>query len=46
MNSEHRIYAIDSDSEAERLERQAQLADIEAHLKHIPIADASSVIDV
>ena len=46
MAEERRIYAIDSDTEAERLERQAQLAEIEKHLEFIPISDASRVLDV
>jgi len=46
LAEERRIYAIDSDTEAERLERQAQLAEIEKHLEFIPISDASRVLDV
>ena len=39
-------YVIHSDGECERLELQARLADIEAHLRHLPIAPNDCVLDV
>ena len=39
-------YVIHSDEECERLEAQARLADIEGHLRHLPIAGARRVLDV
>ena len=39
-------YVIHSDEECERLEAQAQLANIEGHLRHLPIAGARRVLDV
>jgi SAM-dependent methyltransferase len=39
-------YVIHSDEECERLELQARLANIEGHLRHLPIAGARRVLDV
>jgi ubiquinone/menaquinone biosynthesis C-methylase UbiE len=39
-------YVIHSDGECERLEFQAKLANIEGHLRHIPIAPNDCVLDV
>jgi SAM-dependent methyltransferase len=39
-------YVIHSDEECERLELQARLANIEGHLRHLPIAGAHRVLDV
>jgi SAM-dependent methyltransferase len=39
-------YVIHSDGECERLEQQARLANIENHLRHLPIAQSDSVLDV
>jgi len=39
-------YVIHSDEECERLERQARLANIEGHLRHLPIAGGHRVLDV
>jgi len=38
-------YVIDSDEECERLEKQAQLARIEGHLRHLPITAGARVLD-
>ena len=39
-------YVIHSDGECERLELQARLANIEGHLRHLPIAPGDCVLDV
>jgi len=39
-------YVIHSDGECERLELQARLANIEGHLRHLPIAPTDCVLDV
>jgi len=39
-------YVIHSDEECERLELQARLANIEGHLRHLPMAGARRVLDV
>jgi ubiquinone/menaquinone biosynthesis C-methylase UbiE len=39
-------YVIHSDGECERLELQARLANIEAHLRYLPIAPSDCVLDV
>jgi len=39
-------YVIHSDEECERLELQARLANIEGHLRHLPIAGAHRFLDV
>ncbi len=39
-------YVIHSEAECERLELQAGLADIEGHLRHLPIAPNDCVLDV
>ncbi|MGA8651445.1 MAG: class I SAM-dependent methyltransferase [Xanthobacteraceae bacterium] len=39
-------YVIHSDEECERLERQARLANIEGHLRHLPVAGAHRFLDV
>ena len=41
-----RPYAIHSDEECERLELQARLADIEGHLRYLPVSPLDRVIDV
>lgn len=46
MAEARRIYAIDSDNEAERLERQAELAGIEDHLKQVPLDGVGRILDV
>lgn len=46
MSEDRRKYAIDSDSEPERLERQAQLAGIDKHLGYISKASVFNVLDV
>jgi ubiquinone/menaquinone biosynthesis C-methylase UbiE len=38
-------YVIHSDDECERLEKQARLAKIEGHLRHLPISAAARVLD-
>jgi cyclopropane fatty-acyl-phospholipid synthase-like methyltransferase len=40
-----RIYAIHSDEECERLEAQARLVPLSAHLKHLPLKAGASVLD-
>lgn len=44
--SKSRPYAIHSDEEPLRLERQARLAEIEKHLEYIPIEPSDRVLDV
>jgi ubiquinone/menaquinone biosynthesis C-methylase UbiE len=39
-------YVIHSDEECERLELQARLANIQGHLKHLPISPKDRVLDV
>ena len=39
MSDQSLPYVIHSDEECERLELQARLANIEAHLRHLPIAE-------
>jgi len=39
-------YVIHSDGECERLELQARLANIEGHLRHLPIAPGDCVLDI
>jgi len=45
-NSKSRPYAIHSDEEPLRLERQASLAEIEKHLDYIPIEPSDRILDV
>ena len=40
-----RVYAIHSDEECERLESQALLAPISAHLKHVPATPGARILD-
>jgi SAM-dependent methyltransferase len=46
MSEQSLPYVIHSDEECERLELQARLANIEGHLRHLPIAGAHRVLDV
>jgi len=46
MSDQSLPYVIHSDEECERLELQARLANIEKHLRHLPIAGAHRVLDV
>ena len=39
-------YVIHSDGECERLELQARLANIEGHLRHLPIAPGDCILDI
>jgi SAM-dependent methyltransferase len=39
-------YVIHSDAECERLELQARLANIEGHLRHLPIAPNDCILDI
>jgi cyclopropane fatty-acyl-phospholipid synthase-like methyltransferase len=39
-------YVIHSNEECQRLELQARLANIEGHLRHLPISSHSRVLDV
>src|ERR1700722_7763955 len=39
-------YVIHSDGECERLELQARLANIEGHLRHLPITPGDCVLDI
>jgi len=45
MTEHSRPYAIDSEEECERLERQARLANIEAHLRFLPVSPRDPVLD-
>lgn len=45
-NSKSRPYAIHSDEEPLRLERQARLAEIEKHLDYVPIEPSDRILDV
>src|SRR5580692_11378547 len=45
MSEYSRPYAIHSDEECERLELQARLANIQGHLRHLPIAPNARVLD-
>ena len=40
-----RPYAIHSSAECERLERQAALAQIESHLRHLPLPETGRILD-
>jgi ubiquinone/menaquinone biosynthesis C-methylase UbiE len=46
MSEHSRPYAIHSDEECERLELQARLANIEGHLRHLPVSPNDRVLDV
>jgi SAM-dependent methyltransferase len=46
MSEHSRPYAIHSDEECERLEVQARIANIEGHLKYLPIAPTDRVLEV
>ena len=46
MSERSRPYVIHSDEECERLEVQARLANIEGHLRHLPISANDRVLDV
>ena len=45
MADQTRPYAIHSDSECDRLERQAALAGLEHHLRHVPVPEAAYILD-
>jgi ubiquinone/menaquinone biosynthesis C-methylase UbiE len=45
MSGHSRPYAIHSDEECERLELQARLANIEAHLRFLPVSPSARVLD-
>ena len=45
MPNQSRPYAIHSDSECERLERQAALAGLENHLRHVPVPETAHILD-
>ena len=45
MSEHSRPYAIHSDEECERLELQARLANVEGHLRHLPVAPGNRVLD-
>jgi ubiquinone/menaquinone biosynthesis C-methylase UbiE len=40
-----RPYAIHSDSECDRLEKQAVLAGLENHLRHVPVPKTARILD-
>ncbi len=46
MSEQSLPYVIHSDEECERLEFQAQLANIQGHLRHLPISPTDRVLDV
>jgi ubiquinone/menaquinone biosynthesis C-methylase UbiE len=46
MSEHSRPYAIHSDDECERLELQARLANIEGHLRYLPVLPDNRVLDV
>jgi ubiquinone/menaquinone biosynthesis C-methylase UbiE len=45
MSEHSRPYAIHSSEECERLELQARLANIEGHLRHLPVSPSDRVLD-
>jgi SAM-dependent methyltransferase len=45
MADQTRPYAIHSDSECDRLERQAALAGLENHLRHVPVPETAYILD-
>jgi ubiquinone/menaquinone biosynthesis C-methylase UbiE len=45
MSEHSRPYAIHSNEECERLELQARLANIEGHLRHLPVSPGDRVLD-
>jgi ubiquinone/menaquinone biosynthesis C-methylase UbiE len=45
MADQVRQYAIHSDRECDRLERQAVLAGLENHLPHVPVPAAARILD-
>jgi cyclopropane fatty-acyl-phospholipid synthase-like methyltransferase len=45
MSEHSRPYAIHSDEECERLELQARLANIEGHLRYLPVSPDNRVLD-
>jgi ubiquinone/menaquinone biosynthesis C-methylase UbiE len=45
MSEHSRPYAIHSDDECERLELQARLANIEGHLRYVPVSPRDRVLD-
>jgi ubiquinone/menaquinone biosynthesis C-methylase UbiE len=45
MSENSRPYAIHSDEECERLELQARLANIEGHLRYLPVSPRDRVLD-
>jgi SAM-dependent methyltransferase len=46
MSEYSRPYAIHSDEECDRLELQARLANIEGHLRYLPVSPGDRVLDV
>jgi ubiquinone/menaquinone biosynthesis C-methylase UbiE len=46
MSEQSLPYVIHSDEECERLELQARLANIQGHLRHLPVSPNSRVLDV
>jgi ubiquinone/menaquinone biosynthesis C-methylase UbiE len=46
MSEHSRPYAIHGDEECERLELQARLANIETHLRFLPVSSSGRVLDV
>jgi hypothetical protein len=46
MSEHSRPYAVHGDEECERLELQARLANIEGHLRHLPVSPNDRVLDV
>jgi cyclopropane fatty-acyl-phospholipid synthase-like methyltransferase len=45
MADQARPYAIHSDSECDRLEKQAALAGLEQHLCHVPVPKRARILD-
>jgi ubiquinone/menaquinone biosynthesis C-methylase UbiE len=45
MADQSRPYAIHSDSECDRLEKQALLAGLHNHLRHVPVPKAARILD-
>jgi SAM-dependent methyltransferase len=45
MADRSRPYAIHSDSECDRLEKQAALAGLENHLRHVPVPETAHILD-
>ena len=45
MADQPRPYAIYSDNECDRLEKQARLAGLHNHLRHVPVPEAARILD-